>query len=121
VLKYFQRKFNSQEAPARSASSCLVQKYELTGSVCDNKTGVMGRHRSANMQGNADGFMNKQNTKFWASENLQRVVEKSIHPAKCIIWWSISKQGLTGPIFVEGTIRNLKYLQQLQNEVIPAI
>jgi hypothetical protein len=33
----------------------------------------------------------------------------------------ISKQGLIGLIFVEGTIRNQWYLQQLQNEVILVI
>jgi hypothetical protein len=66
-----------------------------------------------------DGFVNKQNMKFWASENA--VVETSLHPAKCTVWCAISKQGETGPIFVEGTIISQQYLQQLQNEVIPVI
>jgi hypothetical protein len=39
-----------QQAPARYAVRCLVQKFELTGSVCDNKNGVVGRHGSAYMQ-----------------------------------------------------------------------
>jgi len=28
----------------------MVQRFELTGSLCDNKTGVVRRHRSACMQ-----------------------------------------------------------------------
>jgi hypothetical protein len=50
VQRQFQRKSNMQQAPARSAVSHLVQKIELTGSVCDNKKGVVGRHRPACMQ-----------------------------------------------------------------------
>jgi hypothetical protein len=48
----------------------------------------------------------KQNMRFWDSENPQRVMEMSLHSAKCTMWCVVSKQELTGPIFVEGTIRN---------------
>jgi hypothetical protein len=41
-----------QQAPARSSISNLVQKFKLTGKVCDNKKGVVGRHISACMQAN---------------------------------------------------------------------
>jgi hypothetical protein len=33
-----------RQAPARSVIRCLVQKFELTGSVCDNKKSVVVRH-----------------------------------------------------------------------------
>jgi len=46
VHRQFWRKFNRQEAPARSAISHLVQKYEQSGSICDNKKGVVRSHRS---------------------------------------------------------------------------
>jgi hypothetical protein len=42
VQRQFQRKFNMQQAPVSSAS-CLVQKFELTGCVCNNSKGVVGR------------------------------------------------------------------------------
>jgi hypothetical protein len=48
-------------------------------------------------------------------------MEMSIHPAKCTMWCAISKQGLIGPIFVEGNITSQWYLQQLRNEVILVI
>jgi hypothetical protein len=44
-----QRQF--QQAVARSAISHLVQKFELTGSVCDKKDTV-GKHRSAGTEDN---------------------------------------------------------------------
>jgi hypothetical protein len=53
-----------------------------------------------------DGLVNKQNMKFWASENPQRVMKTPPHPAKCVMWYAISKEWLTRLIFVEGTIRN---------------
>jgi len=58
---------------------------------------------------------------FWASENSLRVIEMSLHPAKCTVWCAISKQGLTELIFAEGITTNQWYLQQLQNEVISVI
>jgi hypothetical protein len=35
-----------EQAQAGSAIICVIQKFELTGSVCDKK-GVVGRHRTA--------------------------------------------------------------------------
>jgi hypothetical protein len=43
VKRKFWRKFNRQMAPATSAISHLVQKFELNGNVCGNKKGVVGR------------------------------------------------------------------------------
>jgi hypothetical protein len=65
-----------------------------------------------------DGFANKQNTRLLASENPNRVVETSLHSAKCTVWFAINKQVLIGSIFVDGTLTNYWLLQQLQNEVI---
>jgi len=41
VKRQFQKKFYRQKAPATSAISCLVQKSEVTGSICDNKERVV--------------------------------------------------------------------------------
>jgi hypothetical protein len=48
-------------------------------------------------------------------------MEMSLHPAKCTMQCAISKQGLIGPIFVDGAITNQQYLQQLQNYIILVI
>jgi hypothetical protein len=39
----------------------------------------------------------------------------TLQPAKCTVWCTISKHRPTGPIFVEGIIKNQQYLQQLEN------
>jgi hypothetical protein len=41
-----------QQAPESYAIICMVQKFELTGSICNNKKGVVGRYRSAHVQDN---------------------------------------------------------------------
>jgi hypothetical protein len=50
VQRQFPRKLNMRQAPARSAISRLVQKFELTAIVCDKKKDVVRRHRSATTQ-----------------------------------------------------------------------
>jgi hypothetical protein len=52
VPRQFWRIFNRWQAAAKSAITCVVQKSELTGNVCNNKKGVVGRHRSACTQDN---------------------------------------------------------------------
>lgn len=53
VQRQFQTKLSMQQAPARSAISRLARKFELTGSVCDSKKDVVGRHGSTCTQGSA--------------------------------------------------------------------
>jgi len=43
VQRQFWRIFNRQQAPARSIFIHLVQKFQLTDRVCDNKKGVVGK------------------------------------------------------------------------------
>jgi len=43
VQGQFRRKFYRQQAPVPSAVNSLAQKFELTGSVCDNSKGVGGK------------------------------------------------------------------------------
>jgi hypothetical protein len=50
--------------------------------------------------------MSEQNMRFWASANPNRVMEMSLHPAKCTMWYAISEHGLIGLMLVVGTITN---------------
>jgi hypothetical protein len=60
-----------------------------------------------------DGFVNKQNTRFWTSEIPRKVMETLFHSAKYIVWCVIVKQGHITPIFAEqtsGTFNNCKMM-----------
>jgi hypothetical protein len=54
-----------------------------------------------------DGFVNKQNARFWTFENPHTVMEMSLHSAKCTVWCTISEQGLIWQIFVK-SIRSFR-------------
>jgi hypothetical protein len=48
-------------------------------------------------------------------------IQSPLHPAKCTMLSAVCKQGIIRLIFMEGTIKKQQYLQQLQNDIIPAI
>jgi hypothetical protein len=67
------------------------------------------------------GSINKQNTRFLASENSRSIMETSLRPAKCTMWCAFSKQELNSLSFVAATVTSQKYLRKLQNDVIPVV
>jgi len=46
-----------------------------------------------------DGYVNKQNCRFWAAENPQELHHRPLHTAKVSVWCGISKVGIIGPYF----------------------
>jgi len=46
-----------------------------------------------------DGYVNKQNCRFWAAENLRELDQRPLHTTKVSVWCSISKVGIIGPYF----------------------
>jgi hypothetical protein len=52
--------------------------------------------------------VNKQNTRFWASKNLNTVMEISLLE-KRIMWCAINTNGLTEVIYVKDNIKRQEY------------
>jgi len=48
-----------------------------------------------------DGYVNKQNCRFWAAENPQELHQRPLHTAKVSVWCGISKVGIVGPYFLK--------------------
>lgn len=48
-----------------------------------------------------NGHVNKQNCRYWASENPLELHQKPLHSPKVIVWAAISSQGIIGPYFFE--------------------
>jgi hypothetical protein len=61
-----------------------------------------------------DGFVNKHSISFWAPENPYRVVDTSFCAADCTVWCAVDKNILTGPIFIDRTIKIQCYLHFLE-------
>ena len=48
-----------------------------------------------------DGYANKQNCRYWASENPLNLHEQPLHSQKVTVWCAISTSGIIGPYFFE--------------------
>jgi hypothetical protein len=58
---------------------------------------------------NFDCEVNKQNVRFWASENTRVIHEKVHHAPRMTVWVAISSHGLLGLIVFEGTLSSERF------------
>jgi hypothetical protein len=65
------------------------------------------------------GVADKQNVRFWATENSPVIHEKVRHAPRITVWVAISSHGLLGPIFFEETVNSERYLSMLHNTFVP--
>jgi hypothetical protein len=65
-----------------------------------------------------DGVVNKQNVRFWASENPCVIHEKMHHAPRITVWIIISSHGLLWPILFEETVKSEHYLSMLRNTFV---
>nr|CAI5829300.1 unnamed protein product [Callosobruchus analis] len=68
-----------------------------------------------------NGFVNKQNSRFWGTESPRIIHEREVHPIKCIVWCGVTSQCIIGPFFFEGeysnaeTVTRERYRDMLQH------
>lgn len=73
------------------------------------------------------GHVNKQNSRFWAKENLQIICELPLHSAKVTVWCAIWSGGIIGPYFFEDekgnavTVTGDRYRHMLEHFLIPKL
>lgn len=52
------------------------------------------------------GYVNKQNLRFWGTQNPRVMHEKPLHPLKATVWCGVHAGGVIGPYFFEDAIGN---------------
>lgn len=67
-----------------------------------------------------DGFVNKQNCRYYAAENPQSLHERPLHSPKVTVWCAVSKKLIIGPYFFEEqgntvTVNSARYIDMLNN------
>ncbi|GBM00766.1 hypothetical protein AVEN_150927-1 [Araneus ventricosus] len=62
-------------------------------------------------------FVNKQNWRFWGSENPHLYEEKPLHSPKVTAWVALCRRGIISPFFMRETISNERYIKILEQFV----
>ncbi|XP_057335141.1 uncharacterized protein LOC130673942 [Microplitis mediator] len=65
-----------------------------------------------------NGYVNKQNYRFWGTENPNISLAKSLHPLKVTAWAAISVKGIYLQ-FLESTVTGESYKQLLETKFFP--
>ena len=72
-------------------------------------------------------YVNKQNCRFWASENPKEIHERPLHAAKVTVWCGIMSSLIIEPYFFEEvngdavTVNGNRYRQMIQEYLLPEI
>ncbi|GBN16432.1 hypothetical protein AVEN_205336-1 [Araneus ventricosus] len=64
-----------------------------------------------------NGFVNKQNWRFWGSENPHLCEKKPLHSPKVTAWVAECNKGIIGPFSMRGTISSDRYITILDQFV----
>ena len=73
------------------------------------------------------GSVNKQNCRFWGTENPRKLHQKALHSPKLTVWCGISTFGIIGPFFFRDdtgatcTVTAERYVTMLRNFLTPAL
>ena len=74
-----------------------------------------------------NGYVNKQNCRFWSEENHRIIHESPLHSEKVTVWISFCSTGIIGPCFSENkndktvTVTGELYHHMIQNILIPEL
>lgn len=69
-----------------------------------------------------NGTVNRHNCRYWSDTNPHWAEEgHTQYPQKVNVWAGVIGRHIIGPFFLDGTLTADRYLQLLQNHVIPAI
>ena len=70
---------------------------------------------------NLSGFINKQNYRFWGTQQPQVMIEKPLHPERVSVWCGLSSQRIYGPYFFDGSIDGNAYRHMLVDWFFPQV
>ena len=74
-----------------------------------------------------NGFVNKQNFRFWGTENPKQSHQRRLHPQKCTVWCGVTADRILGPYFFENEegqserINGILYRNMLENCLRPFV
>lgn len=67
------------------------------------------------------GCVNKQNCRYWASENPSWIQQKSLHTQRVTVWCAVAQWGVVGPYFFDGTVNGQRYRNMINQFLLPEL
>uniref|UniRef100_A0A914PQU3 DUF4817 domain-containing protein n=1 Tax=Panagrolaimus davidi TaxID=227884 RepID=A0A914PQU3_9BILA len=68
-----------------------------------------------------DGGVNKQDFRYWSTENPHWHRSQALYPPRVTVWAAIGSSGIIGPYFFEGNVNGDNYLHMLRNFYLPQV
>lgn len=74
-----------------------------------------------------DGYVNKQNCRYWADASPRDLHQRPLHSDKVTVWCGVSKLGIIGPFFFENereqavTVTSQRYVAMINEFMIPQL
>lgn len=73
-----------------------------------------------------NGTVNKQNCRYWASDNPRALHQRPLHSPKVTVWCAVTKECVIGPYFFEEngvtvTVNSHRYIEMINNFFIPEL
>ncbi|CAF1374950.1 unnamed protein product [Rotaria sordida] len=68
-----------------------------------------------------NGRVNRHNCVYWSDTNLHLIIEQELNVPQVIVCGGIGSNGVVGPYFFEGNVTSEKYLQMLEDNMIPQL
>ncbi|KAL7630171.1 UNVERIFIED_CONTAM: hypothetical protein RMT77_019690 [Armadillidium vulgare] len=74
-----------------------------------------------------EGYVNKQNCRYWAPVNPKQKHQRQLHSPKVTVWCAMSRSGIIGPYFFEGsnsasvTVNSERYVNMIETYFRPIV
>lgn len=68
-----------------------------------------------------NGRVNRHNCVYWSDSNPHITIDEELNLADVMVWAGIWSGRIVGPYFFEGTVTAEKYLEMLQDVVLPEL
>lgn len=63
-----------------------------------------------------DGYVNKQNCRYWSANNPREKHQQQLHSPKVTVWAAMSSQGIIGPFFLRTLVAVQSRLMQIATQ-----
>lgn len=102
------------------------RRFRFAETMVENMTDDIVLIMSDEAHFHLSGVVNKQNFRYWASENPRQLHEKPLHSDKLTVWCGISRNFIIGPYFFQEngrtvTVNTDRYLTMLREFFLPQL